>query len=465
MVVLDTNCIRYKARLVVKGFSKKEGIDYSEIFSPVVKMTSIRVLLSIVAVEDLHLEQLDVKTAFLYGDLDEELYMAQPKSFEVKGKEHMVCRLKKSLYGLKQAPRQWYFKFDGFMQEKEFAHCESNHCVYFHKYDDGDIVYLSLYMDDILVASSNMKRIVKVKKMLSLQFAMKDLGEAKNILVMKIIRDKKNKKLWLSQEDYVNKVLKRFNMDKAKLAATPLASHFKLSKDMCLSTQALKDEMAVVPYASAVENLMYAMVSTRPDIAHAMGVVSRYMQNPGREHCNVVKWILRYLAGTSNYSLCYGGTSLELQGYVDANHSGDRDSGKSTTGYIFTVAGTTLSWVSQLQKVVALSTTEAEYVAIIEASKEIMWLQDYMEELHRKQPVSTLWSDSQSAVHLAKNAAYHSRTRHIKKRYHFIRSALKDNELKLQKIDGSENPTDMMTNVVDREKHIFCTTTIGITPC
>lgn len=220
--------------------------------------------------------------------------------------------------------------------------------------------------------------------------------------------------------------------------------------------------MKNVPYSSAVGSLMYAMVSTRPDIAHAVGVVSRYMHNPGKEHWNAVKWILRYLAGTSSYSLCYGGETLDIQGYVDADHSGDRDSGRSTTGYVFTVAGTAVSWMSQLQKVVALSTTEAEYMAITEGSKEIIWLQGYMEELCRKQPISTLWSDSQSAVHLAKNASYHSRTRHIKRRYHFIRSELTDNELKLEKIDGSKNPADMFTKVVDREKHDICTTIIGV---
>ena len=199
---------RYKARLVVKGFAQKKGIDYDEIFSPVVKMTSIRAILSLVATENLFLEQLDVKTAFLHGDLEEDIYMHQPEGFEVKGKEGYVCKLKKSLYGLKQAPRQWYHKFDTFMITNEFVRCQSDHCVYVKKITNGNYVILLLYVDDMLVAGSSMQDIVDLKKKLANTFDMKDLGEAKQILGMKITRDKQNHLLRLSQEDYIDKVLK-----------------------------------------------------------------------------------------------------------------------------------------------------------------------------------------------------------------------------------------------------------------
>ena len=166
---------RYKARLVVKGFAQKKGIDFDEIFSPVVKMTSIRTILSLVAVEDLHLEQLDVKTTFLHGDLEEEIYMQQPQGYEVKGKEKLVCRLKKSLYGLKQAPRQWYLKFDKFMSEQGYTRCHSDHCVYLKKQNDGSYIILLLYVDDMLVVGSNMQEINVLKIKLANSFAMKDL--------------------------------------------------------------------------------------------------------------------------------------------------------------------------------------------------------------------------------------------------------------------------------------------------
>ncbi|RVW12059.1 Retrovirus-related Pol polyprotein from transposon TNT 1-94 [Vitis vinifera] len=311
---------RYKARLVVKGFQQKEGIDYTEIFSPVVKMSTIRLVLGMVAAENLHLEQLDVKTAFLHGDLEEDLYMIQPEGFIVQGQENLVCKLRKSLYGLKQAPRQWYKKFDNFM-----------HRIGFKRWSD-------------------IEKINNLKKQLSKQFAMKDLGAAKQILGMRIIRDKANGTLKLSQSEYVKKVLSRFNMNEAKPVSTPLGSHFKLSKEQSPKTEEERDHMSKVPYASAIGSLMYAMVCTRPDIAHAVGVVSRFMSRPGKQHWEAVKWILRYLKGSLDTCLCFTG-------------------------------GTAISWASNLQKIVTLSTTEAEYVAATEAGKEMIWLHGFLDEL------------------------------------------------------------------------------------
>ena len=210
---------RYKARLVVKGFQQRQGIDFTEIFSPVVKMTTIRVILSIVAAENLHLEQLDVKTAFLHGDLEEEIFMAQPKGFEVQGKENLVCKLHKSLYGLKQAPRQWYKKFNEFMRNSGFHRCEEDHCCYVKKYIDSYII-LALYVDDMLIAGANMAEIDRLKKQLSENFEMKDLGPAKQILGMRISRDRSKGILNLSQEKYIEKLLSRFNVGNVKTRNT-----------------------------------------------------------------------------------------------------------------------------------------------------------------------------------------------------------------------------------------------------
>jgi hypothetical protein len=207
---------------------------------------------------------------------------------------------------------------------------------------------------------------------------------------------------------------------------------------------------------------MYAMVCTRPDIAHAVGVVSRYISNPGKQHWEAVKWILRYLKGTSDMSLCFTGADLKLQGYVDADLAGDVDSRKSTTGFVYTLGGTAVCWTSRLQKIVALSTTEAEYVAVTEAGKEMVWLQGFLDELGRKNEKGILHSDSQSAIFLAKNPAYHSRTKHIQLRYHFIRSLLESEQLLLEKIRGTENLADMLTKGVTIEKLKLCTTSVGL---
>ena len=450
---------RYKARLVVKGFEQKEGIDYNEIFSPVVKMTTIRLVLALVAKENLYLEQMDVKTAFLHGELEEEIYMVQPQGFEVRGKEKMVCKLQRSLYGLKQAPRQWYKRFDTFICSNGFLRCQADHCCYIKSLGDSFIILL-LYVDDMLIVGASKQSIDKLKWELSQEFAMKDLGAAKQILGMRITRDSGT--LRLSQEEYIKKVVERFSMGDAKPVGCPLAAHFKLSKEQMPTSDEEKAYMERVPYASAVGSLMYAMVCTRPDIAHAVGVVSRYMSNPGREHWEAVKWILRYLRGTADLSLCFGQDGSGLQGFVDADMAGDVDGRKSTIGYVYALGGTAVSWVSKLQKIVALSTTEAEYVALTEASKEMVWLKSFLEELGHKQDKCILHCDSQSVIHLAKNPVYHARTKHIQVRYHFIRSVIEDKVFELQKILGSENPADMLTKTVTVEKLRLCATSVGL---
>nr|GEV21114.1 retrovirus-related Pol polyprotein from transposon TNT 1-94 [Tanacetum cinerariifolium] len=265
---------RYKARLVVKGFQQRQGVHYNEIFSPVVKMTTIRLVLSIVASKNLHLEQLDVKTAFLHGDLVENIYMTQPEGFQSVGKEeNLMCKLKKSLYGLTQAPRQWYLKFDSFMQREGYKRCVIDHCCYLKKVGLSSIILL-LYVDDMLVAVFDMAEIKKLKRQLSQEFEMKDLGFAKQILSMSIIRYKRKGTLMLSHDKYIGKVLEKLNMKDAKARCQLLTDHFKLNKKQASKTDASGRKMAKVPYALEVGSVMYVVVCTRPDIAHVVGVVS-----------------------------------------------------------------------------------------------------------------------------------------------------------------------------------------------
>jgi ATP-binding cassette subfamily B (MDR/TAP) protein 1 len=241
---IDEHCSRprYKAKLVMKGFGQKKGIDFKEIFSPMVKMSSIRFVLGLVASLNLEVEQIDVKIAFLHGDLDKEIYMEQPEGFEAKSKQ-LVCKLKKSLYGFKQAPRQWYNKFDSFMVDHGYAGTTSDHCVFMKRFPNGNFIILLLYVDDMLIVGHDAKKIHILKEQLSKYFAMKDLGPAKQILDMKITRDRKKEKLWLSQEMYVQKVLERFNMCNFKPICSLLTSHFKLSSKQCPSSDEERDEM------------------------------------------------------------------------------------------------------------------------------------------------------------------------------------------------------------------------------
>ncbi|GKD35609.1 retrovirus-related pol polyprotein from transposon TNT 1-94 [Tanacetum coccineum] len=313
----DDQVERYRARLVVKGYAQKEGIDFNEIFSPVVRMTTIRVVLALCATYDLHLEQLDVKTAFLHGNLEEEIYMLQPEGFKQKGKENLVCRLNKSLYGLKQAPRCWYKRFDSFIRSLEYNRLHADPCAYFKRFGNNDFIILLLYVDDMLVAGPNKDRINKLKAQLAREFEMKDLGPANKIPGMQIHRDRVSRKIWLSQKSYVNKILQRFNMQDCKPISTPFPTDVKLSSMMSPNNEKERMEMSRVPYASAVGSLIFTMICTRPDIAHAVGVVSRYMAEPGREHWEAVNRILRYIKGTSDVALCFGDSDLIFKGYVD----------------------------------------------------------------------------------------------------------------------------------------------------
>ena len=319
--------------------------------------------------------------------------MIQPEGFTVQRQENLVYKIRKSLYGLKQVPRQWYKKFDSFMHRIGFKRCETDHCCYIKSFDNSFIILL-LYVDDILIARSSIEEINNLKKQLSKQFAMKDLGAAKQILDMRIIKNKANGILKLSQSEYVKKVPSKFNMNETKPISTPLGSHFKLSKEQSSKTEEERDHMSKVPYASVIGSLMYAIVYTRPDITHVVGVVSRFISRPQKQHWEAVKWILKYLKGSSDTCLCFTDASLKLRDYVDVDFASDIDSRKSTTGFDFTLGGTTISWASNLQKIVTLSTTEPKYVAATEARKEMIWLHGFLDELGKKQEMGILHSDS-----------------------------------------------------------------------
>ncbi|KAG8499189.1 hypothetical protein CXB51_005621 [Gossypium anomalum] len=453
---------KYKARLVAKGYSQVPGVDFTDVFSPVVKHSSIRALLGIVAMHDLELEQLDVKTAFLHGELEEDIYMQQPEGFTVSEKEDYVCLLKKSLYGLKQSPRQWYKRFDSFMTSHDFKRSSFDSCVYFKKNNDGSFVYLLLYVDDMLIAAKDKGEIRKVKAQLSEEFEMKDLGPAKKILGMEILRDRKTSKLYLSQKGYIEKLLCRFNMRSAKPVSTPLAAHFRLSSALSPQSDDEIEYMSHVPYSSAVGSLMYAMVCSRPDLSYAVSAVSRYMANPGKEHWKAVQWILRYLRGTTDVCLQFGRTEDRVIGYVDADFAGDLDRRRSLTGYVFTIGGCAISWKATLQTTVALSTTEAEYMAITEACKEAIWLKGLFSELNEDLQISTVFCDSQSAIFLTKDQMFHERTKHIDVRYHFVRDIIARGDIVVSKISTHENPADMMTKSLPITKFKHCLDLVGV---
>ena len=429
-----------------------------------VRHTSIRAVLALVAYHDMILEQMDVKTAFLHGNLEEQIYMKQPEGFEETG-QGLVCQLKRSLYGLKQSPRQWYKRFDSYMLKIGYRRCDYDCCVYVRSLDDGSFIFLLLYVDDMLIAANHWSDVNDLKTKLSREFDMKDLGAARKILGMEILRDRSAKKLWLSQKSYVEDVLKRFDMSRSKPVSTPLANHFKLSLEHCPKTEAEQQAMSKIPYASAVGCLMYAMVCTRPDLAQAVSQVCKFMSKPGKQHWEAIKWILRYLRGTSDRGIMFSReqTVPSVVGYVDSDYAGDLDDRRSTTGYVFTLAGGPICWKSSVQSIVAMSTTEAEYMAVAEAAKEALWLTGLVRELGVEQGGVRLHCDSQSAIYLANNQVYHARTKHIDVRFHKIRELLVAKSIVLLKVHTSENAADMLTKPVTSDKFKHCLDLLHVT--
>lgn len=449
----DGTVERFKARLVAQGFSQQEGIDYNETFAPVVRYKTLRIILAIVTHMDLELHQLDVETAFLNANIQETVYMKQPKGY-TKGSHHgqnLVCKLKKTLYGTKQAPHEWNNELNGFIvNELKFKRCLSDTCVYFKRSKNGNIIILAVFVDDIITAFSlsDMSEWTDYKNQLSHKYKIRDLGEAEWILQMKVTRDRAKRTLILDQERYIEKVLKQFNMIQCKEIDTP-ASQEKLSDADCPNSFEELRAMLDKPYMNVVGSLLYAALTTRLDIAYAVNLVSRFMKNPGEVHWRACKRILRYLQGTKPTGLMFKGNDskeLYIEAYSDADWGGDHNDRKSTTGFIILINGSVVGWTSKKQATVALSTAEAEYMAISATVQEVKWISQLLMELEfpMKLPIK-LFSDNQAAISISTNDINHSRTKHIDIRHHYIRDAIKNKEVELSWVDTNNQVADILT--------------------
>ncbi|CAM8928612.1 unnamed protein product [Rhodiola kirilowii] len=390
--------------------------------------------------------------------------MTQPIGFEDSSKPNHVCLLKKSIYDLKQSPRQWNIKFNECMLSLGFYRSKYDTCLYLKRPKSGLILYLLLYVDDILIMSNSESEIAKIKKELNSNFDMKDLGTAKKILGINIVRDRPKKMMYLSQADYIDKVLKKFSMDGSKPAVIPLGGHLTLSKEDCPKDEAARKKMNLILYDVAVESVMYCMLCTRPDLAFGISVLSRFMSDPGESHWVAMKFLLKYLNDTKNLGLVFAnyGNKSELFGYVDSDYASNRDNRKSTTGLFFTWRGNCISWKFQLQSVVALSSTEDEFIAATEAAKEVVWLKGLLFEIQQVDYVYVIFSDSMSALHLCRDPVYHERSKHIDVRLHLIRDIMDKGVIRIEKILDEVNPADFGTKVVPYVKFEYCRKALNV---
>lgn len=437
----DGTMERYKARLVAQGHTQKFGLDYEETFSPVVRFESIRSVVALAAEHRLKLHQMDVSTAFLHGELAENVYMRQPEGFIDSGKENLVCRLKRSIYGLKQSPRCWNTALDSHLKEMGFKQSKSDPCLYMKCDSEGARFLVAVYVDDIVLGGENEAELKSVKKRLSQRFEMKDLGPLHCFLGVKIVQDEASGSIWMGQPSYTEKILQKYGMAECKAVSTPASPDVKLVP--CANPDDVCDQQA---YQAIVGSLLYLSTKTRPDIAYAVSCIARFSAKPTREHWTAVKRVLRYLQGTSKFGLLYGNVSVNVVGYSDADWAGDIGDRKSTSGYVFLLGGAAISWKSSKQTCVALSTAEAEYIALSAASQEAVWLQQLFSDLLNERIQETvIFEDNQLAICLAKNQQVHGRSKHIDIKFHYIRELVEDGKINLVYCASEDMIADILT--------------------
>lgn len=461
----DGSLERFKGRLVAKGFHQRPGFDYLETFAPTVRMASIRTVLALSAIEDLDLRSVDISHAFVNGELEEEIYMEQPETFHF-GKPGDVLRLNKSLYGLKQAGRVWSKKLHTALTQLGFQQLKSDASLYIYSRDSLRIM-VPVFIDDITIASPSSAASDRFVQELAQHFELRDLGPTSWLLGIQVARDRSKRTLSLSQRQYIVDMLDTYGFADCSPVQTPMlpGTHFTAADSP--STPEQHAEMQSVPYINSVGALMYLAVSTRPDIAYTVSKLARFNSNPGKTHWAAVKHLFRYLKGTMDLKLTYGpnrSPSAELfSTFSDADYGMDIDSGRSTGGYMVRIGSGAVNWSSKLQPVVSLSTTEAEYIAAVEAGKEVAWMRNLLTELgYSFTSPSTPHMDNNSAIQVCKNPEHFTRLKHMNLRLYWLRDAVQDGLLKPEFCPTAEMAADLLTKALPPVKVKYLHSMMGL---
>ncbi|KAM6587307.1 hypothetical protein CsatA_009912 [Cannabis sativa] len=446
--------VRNKARLVAQCYNQEEGIDYEETFAPVARLESIRMLLAFACHKNFILYQMDVKSAFLNGYIMEEVYVSQPPGFQNHKYPNHVYKLKKALYGLKQAPRAWYERLSTFLISNGFSMGKADNTL-FIKRKSKDIIIVQIYVDDIIFGATNDALCEEFSKCMHSEFEMSMMGELNFFLGLQIKQQKDG--IFIGQTKYIKDLLQKFDLANAKSMNTPMSTSIKMDKDES------GKNVDITKYRGMIGSLLY-LTASRPDILFSVGLCARYQSCPKESHLSAVKRIFRYLIGTMNLGLWYPKNSnFEIVSYSDADFAGCKTDRKSTSGTCHFLGNSLVSWFSKKQNSVALSTTEAEYIAAGSCCAQILWMKQTLKDFDIDFECTPIKCDNTSAINLSKNPILHSRAKHIDIRHHFLRDHIQRGDIMLDFVSTEFQLADIFTKPLSDERFSFIRRELGMT--
>lgn len=463
----DGTLERHKARLVILGCKQKAGIDYDQTFAPVAKLTTVRTLLAVTAIQNWDTCQMDVANAFLHGDLAENVYMKMPPgytyfgsrieknspTFSLQGTPYLVCKLKKSIYGLKQSPRNWFHKLTTTLLSDNFLQSKADYSL-FVKADDDTITICLIYVDDLLICGNNKGQIQLLKTMFSAHFHMKNLGPVRYFLGIEV--DRSSSGIFISQSKYTLDLLKEYGMINVKPLRLPMDSQLKLTHDKGVP---MPDPSK---YQKLIGKLIYLTI-TRPDVSFTVQLLSQFMHKLTSVHMQAGKRLLRYLAGTTKQGILLASKSAaQLTAYCDSDWASCPNTRRSTTGYCIFLGSSPISWKAKKQSVVSRSSAEAEYRAMAVTDCEVTWLTALLKDLGiHNLPSTVLHCDNQAALAIAANPVLHERTKHVEIDCHFLRDKINAGTITPVKVSSKDQLADILTKVLPVKQHQHIMSKLG----